>query len=55
MFKRAWHFISQIGIAKDYDEEQIKRVGLINQTCFIAFVVMFISGFNSLVLGDNYS
>ena len=55
MFKRAWHFISQIGIAKDYDEEQIKRVGLINQTCFIAFVVMFISGFNSLVLGDNFS
>ncbi|MBK8368337.1 MAG: sensor histidine kinase [Bacteroidetes bacterium] len=55
MFRRAWEYISSIGIHDEYDDILVKRIVLTNRFSVIAILVFLFSGINNLVLGDLFS
>src|SRR6478609_4719824 len=55
MLKRAWNYISSIGIREEYDDILVKRITLTNQFSVIAIFVFVFSGINNYVLGDLFS
>lgn len=55
MFRRAWEYISSIGIRDEYDDILVKRITLTNRFSVIAIVVFLFSGINNIILGDLFS
>jgi two-component sensor histidine kinase len=55
MLRKAWNYISSIGIREEYDDILVKRITLTNQFSVIAIFVFVFSGINNYVLGDLYS
>lgn len=55
MLRKAWDYISSIGVRAEYDDILVKRVTLTNQFSVIAIFVFVFSGINNYVLGDLYS
>lgn len=55
MFRRAWEYISSIGIRDEYDDILVKRITLTNRFSVIAIIVFLFSGINNIALGDSFS
>lgn len=55
MLRKAWNYISSIGIQEEYDDILVKRITLFNQFNVIAIVIFLFSGINNYILGDPYS
>lgn len=55
MLKKAWRFITRIGVVDGYDDNLIKRIELTNQFSIVAMIVFFFSGINNYFLKDYFS
>ncbi len=55
MLRRAWEYISSIGIREEYDDILVKRITLTNRFSVVAILVFLFSGINNIVLGDLFS
>lgn len=55
MLRRAWNYISFIGVEKEYDDILKKRVTFCNQFNVIGILIFLFSGINNFVLGDVFS
>ncbi len=54
MIKQFWTSLSSIGIKPNGEEKHVKRITLINQYTFIAFLLYLINGVSDLLLGFTY-